>query len=120
MFSLKLENIPNVLDYESTLLIFNAGKTLHFLKNHCSCDYSLDDEFPDPTSALGDKLHESTSILSPSFKSWLHKISNKLNKQLVRVMFDEFALKEHLNAMKMFFLIGKGDFIQNLMISLKE
>ena len=92
-FSLKEYNIPNVLDYESALLIFNAGKTLYFLKNHCSCDYTLDVEFPDPVSALGSKLHESTSILSPVFRSWLNVVSNKLNTLLVKVMFEEFSLK---------------------------
>ena len=31
------------------------------------------------------------------------------------MLFEKFLLKEHLNAMKMFYLIGKGDFIQKLM-----
>ena len=47
-FSLQEHNIPNVLDYKSALLIFNAGKTFYFLKNHCSLDYHLNLEFPNP------------------------------------------------------------------------
>lgn len=33
-------------------------------------------------------------------------------------MYDKFLLKKHLNAIKMFYLTGKGDFIQKLMDSL--
>lgn len=32
-------------------------------------------------------------------------------------MFDKFALSHHLHAIKMFYLTGKGDFIQKLMDS---
>ena len=35
-------------------------------------------------------------------------------------MFQQFCLQDHLRAIKMFFLTGKGDFIQSLMESLKD
>ena len=35
-------------------------------------------------------------------------------------MFQQFNLQDHLGAIKMFFLTGKGDFIQSLMESNKE
>ena len=90
------------------------------MKNHFKIDYQLDVPFFNVKSALSDKLYESTSILSPEFKSWLKEVSEKLNKYLVNVMFQQFNLREHLNAVKMFYLTGKGDFIQSLMESLKE
>lgn len=36
------------------------------------------------------------------------------------VLFSRFNLKRHFNAIKMFYLAGKGDFIQALIDSLKE
>ena len=53
------------MDYESAVQIFNAGKTIYFLKNHCKVDFQLEVPFFDVKSALSDKLYESTSILSP-------------------------------------------------------
>lgn len=36
------------------------------------------------------------------------------------MMFNKFDLKKHFNAIKMFYLAGKGDFIQALIDSLKD
>jgi hypothetical protein len=69
---------------------------------------------------LSDKLYESTSILSTTFKLWLENISKKLSSYLVETMFNKFDLKRHFNAIKMFYLAGKGDFIQTLIDSLKD
>lgn len=35
-------------------------------------------------------------------------------------MFNQFNLKYHLESMKNFFLVGKGDFIQHLYDNLKD
>lgn len=100
--------------------IFNAGKTIYFLKNHCKIDYNLDVPFFDVKTALSDKLYESTSILSANFKSWIEKVSKISSNYLVEVMFNKFDLKKHFNAIKMFYLAGKGDFIQALIDSLGD
>lgn len=72
-----------MLDYDSAVKIFNAGKTIYFLKNHCKIDYNLDVPFFDVKTALSDKLYESTSILSANFKSWLANISRISSNYLV-------------------------------------
>lgn len=114
-FDLQEKNIPNLLDYESAVQIFKAGKTIYFLKKHCKIDFQLDVPFFDVKSALSGKLYESTSILSPEFKAWLNEVSKKSSSYLVSVLLGQFNLKEYLSAIKMFFLTGKGDFIQSLM-----
>ena len=70
-FDIEEKKIPNLIDYESAVQIFKAGKTIYFLKNHCKIDYQLDVPFFDVKTALNDQLYESTSILSPEFKNWL-------------------------------------------------
>mgnify|MGYP001496473436 CR=1 FL=1 len=100
--------------------IFSAGKTIYFLKNHCKIDYNLDVPFFDVKTALSDKLYESTSILSANFKSWLESVSKTSSNYLVEIMFNKFDLKKHFNAIKMFYLTGKGDFIQALIDSLRD
>ena len=72
-----------MIDYDSAVKIFDAGKTIYFLKKHCKIDYQLDVSFFDVKTALSDKLYESTSILSPSFKSWLLNVSKTLSNFLV-------------------------------------
>lgn len=109
-----------MIDYDSAVKIFDAGKTIYFLKNHCKIDYQLDVPFFDVKTALSDKLYESTSILSPSFKSWLFNVSKTVNSFLVEILFNKFDLKRHFHAIKMFYLAGKGDFIQALIDSLKD
>lgn len=71
------------MDYESAVKIFNAGKTLYFLKKHCKIDYILEVPFFDVKTALNDKLYGSTSILSANFKSWLSNVSKTLSNFLV-------------------------------------
>lgn len=114
------KNIPNLIDYDSAVKIFNAGKAIYFLKKHCKIDYQLEIPFFDVKTALSDKLYESTSILSPNFKSWLTNVSITLSNYLVEVLFNKFDLKKHFYAIKMFYLAGKGDFIQALIDSLKD
>lgn len=108
------------MDYESAVQIFNAGKTIYFLKNHCKIDYVLEVPFFDVKTAISDKLYESTTILSASFKSWLFSVFTTSSNYLVEVMLKKFDLKRHFYAMKMFYLAGKGDFIQALIDSLKD
>ncbi|TXI93528.1 MAG: hypothetical protein E6Q33_03190 [Neisseriales bacterium] len=72
----------------------------------------------DSKTIFTDQINESTTILSSAFKSWLKSISDILNKKLVSVLHDKFLLRKHLNSIKMFYLIGQGDFIQKLMDSL--
>lgn len=75
-FELDVLKIPNVLDYDSAVQIFNAGKTLYFLKNRCNEDYHLEIPYFDSKSILIDQINESTTILSPAFKLWLKSISD--------------------------------------------
>lgn len=45
---------------------------------------------------------------------------SEVNKVLVETLFGQFNLKYHLQSMKNFFLLGKGDFIQTLYDFLKD
>ena len=58
--------------------------------------------------------------LGAGFVSWLQEAHTEVGAQLVDVLRRQFHLKHHLQAMKHFFLCGKGDFIQHLFDSLRE
>lgn len=41
-YTILWDNIPNLIDHESALMIFNTGKTINFLKKCCNHDYQID------------------------------------------------------------------------------
>lgn len=96
------------------------GKTIHFLKNKCKCNYSIPIPFINPSKILNYDICESSNILSPEFKQWLTSVYEDLSEKLVRQMKQNYNLRYHLGAMKHFYLMGKGDFIQQLVDTLKE
>lgn len=125
-FRLVEANIPNILDRESAQMIFNAGnfinklgKTIYFLKNRCRCNYSIPIPFIDHEKILNEDICESSNILSTEFKKWLTAVYEDLSQTLVSELKNQFLLKFHLESMKLFFLMGKGDFIQHLVDTLK-
>ena len=58
---------------------------------------------------------ESTNVFSLDFRNWLKDVSSELNHQLVQIINNKFELQSHIYALKLFYLTGKGDFIQCLM-----
>ena len=65
-------NIPNILDKDSAVMIFNAGifiinlgKTIYFLKHKCKSNYSIPIPFINPSKILNYDICESSNILSP-------------------------------------------------------
>jgi len=101
------------------LNIFNEGKTIYFLKNRCKCNYSIPIPFIDPQKILSYDIYESSNILSPDFKKWLTSVYENLSSTLVNELKKQYNLKYHLNSMKCFYLMGKGDFVQHLVDTLK-
>lgn len=110
------------LSWFLTQVFFNSiqGKTIHFLKNKCKCNYSIPIPFINPSKILNYDICESSNILSPEFKKWLTSVYEDLSEKLVTEMKQRYNLKYHLGSMKYFFLMGKGDFIQQLVDTLKE
>jgi hypothetical protein len=83
-------NIPNILDKESSKMIFNAGKfrlsvgkTISFLKNRCRCNYSIPIPFIDHEKILSQDIYESSNILSVDFRKWLTAVYDNLSAKLV-------------------------------------
>ncbi len=118
-------NIPNILDKESSKMIFNAGiffsnqgKTISFLKNRCRCNYSIPIPFIDHEKILSQDIYESSNILSVDFKRWITTVYDNLSSTLVNELRTQYNLGYHLDSMKFFYLMGKGDFVQHLVDAL--
>ena len=96
----------------------NLGKTISFLKNRCRCNYSIPIPFIDHEKILCQDIYESSNILSVEFKRWLTTVYENLSSTLVNEMKHQYNLASHLNSMKCFYLMGKGDFVQHLVDTL--
>lgn len=107
--------IPNLIDQESALMIYNTGKTLNFLRQCCNYDYKNNVEFIDYKRLIG--KGDTNSTFPDEFKQYLKIVSDAAHKQLMDVLFHKFRLKMHLDAVKRFLLMGQGDFIHTLMES---
>lgn len=115
-FRLIAENIPNILSRETARMIFITGKTIYFLRNRCKIIYNVKIPFLDTKGLIG----EGQGLNLPALTAWLTAVHEEVNQALVDVLLTQFNLKAHLQSMKNFFLLGKGDFIQNLYDSLKD
>lgn len=107
------EMIPNLIDQESALMIYNTGKTLNFLRMCCNYDYKTNVEFINYKKLIGKE--DTNSTFPDEFKQYLRVVSDAAHKQLMDVLFHKFRLKMHLDAVKRIILLGQGDFIHTLM-----
>jgi gamma-tubulin complex component 3 len=110
--------IPNLIDEESALMIFNTGKTINFLKKCCSHDYQIDLNFIDVKMLI--RQGDSNTSFPEEFRHWLRTISDMAHRELMHVLFNKFKMKMHLDAVKRFMLMGQGEFIHNLMEALSK
>ncbi len=49
------------------------------------------------------------------FQIWIEQLSLELNHMLVQEIMKNFRLLDHLKCLKLYMLLGRGDFIANLM-----
>jgi len=101
-------------------MIFITGKTIYFLRNHCKTVYDVVTPFIDTKNIMNSSIEGLTTLISSSFNAWLNAVHSEVNSVLVNVLINQFFLKYHLQSIKYFFLLGKGDFIQQLYDSLRE
>jgi hypothetical protein len=90
------------------MLFYRVGKTIQFLKDKCSCNFSPSIAFINPTQIINSNICESLNILSAEFKKWLRSVYAELSQKLVGVLTQDFSLKYHLQSMKHFFLMGSS------------
>lgn len=98
--------IPNLIDEQTALTIFNTGKTINFLKKCCNHDYQIELPFIDPRQMI--KPNDQSTNFPEEFKIWLRSASEMAHAQLKGVLFSKFKMREHLDAVKRFLLMGQG------------
>jgi len=110
--------LPAFLDRRTARSILLAGKTVSFIRR--VCDES--DWFPSLTpppreaeAAAGSLLEDDSVILNTAYVDETLVLASE---KLKDILFQAFHLKSHLLALKQYMLLGKGEFIHELMDSL--
>ena len=70
--------IPNLIDEQTALTIFNTGKTINFLKKCCNHDYQVELPFVDPKSLI--RPGDSNTTFPEEFKHWLQSASEMAHR----------------------------------------
>lgn len=138
MYSLEIEMVPSFLTLDLARKILLTGKSVNFIRSCCpgqnwfqtdSRDFSAgsalslpsDPHDQDDLRALAeDGSPLPGSMLLANLSKQVESAAEKMNKHLVKLMMDQYALMEHSLALRRFLLLGQGDFVESLLDGANE
>jgi gamma-tubulin complex component 3 len=108
-YTMRSEMIPSFINKVLAKKIFLIGKSLNFIRHVCGEISYTGVENNTDQLYYGDlkKMEES-----------IHEVYTQSSRRLSELLFEKYKLREHLEAIKNFLLLGQGDFVQNLMDAL--
>ncbi|GES99979.1 gamma-tubulin complex component 3 homolog [Rhizophagus clarus] len=117
LWQLKYEYRQNMQPtFISTLLakkIFSIGKSLNFIRYSC---HDNDWVVTNGKAKGADKMLKYGDIIA--LESSIDATYTATSQRLLNILFTKYKLEKHLTALKQYLLLGKGDFIQHLMVQL--
>ena len=116
-FSLVVDKVPSVLDISSAQKIFMTGKNVFFLRIKCKVLYDMKTPFLEMADIVTSSKNTNL-LVSQKFTQWLNDMHDEVNRERVLALHRKFHLTQHLASMKHFFLMGKMDFINDLIDSM--
>eukprot|EP00930_Biecheleria_cincta_P059782 TRINITY_DN45509_c0_g1_i1.p1 TRINITY_DN45509_c0_g1~~TRINITY_DN45509_c0_g1_i1.p1 ORF type:complete len:865 (-),score=178.93 TRINITY_DN45509_c0_g1_i1:319-2913(-) len=138
MYSLEIEMVPSFLTLDLSRKILLTGKSVNFIRLCCPGQnwFQTDSRGFSPGSflSLPSDPHEQDdlrpqaedgsplpgSMLLANLSKQVESAAEKMNKHLVKLMMDQYALMEHSLALRRFLLLGQGDFVESLMDGAQE
>ncbi|KAM0751219.1 hypothetical protein T439DRAFT_325368 [Meredithblackwellia eburnea MCA 4105] len=113
-FRFRKEMLPAFLDDGFGRKIFSTGKSLNFMKYSCH----------DAAWVTEQNRDHQRRVLSyadlPGLSRSISLAYSDASQRLFQVLFDKFRLMDHLQALRDYMLLGKGDFMESLMESLGD
>ncbi|KAM0287471.1 hypothetical protein ACHAQH_000424 [Verticillium albo-atrum] len=103
--------IPSIITQDFAQKVFLIGKSLNFIRHSCGDSQWVENYSKDASKELryGD---------TETLEAWIDEAYKTTMKRLIDLMANKFHLFEHLQALKDYILLGRGDFIALLMESL--
>ncbi|ORX79680.1 Spc97/Spc98, partial [Anaeromyces robustus] len=105
--------LPSFINTTLAKKILVIGKSLNFIKDSCN-----DSEYVLSRSKEAENLNVFNYDSIEALEEIVDENYINTSNYLLDILFTRYKLKDHLNALKRYLLLGQGDFIQNLMDSL--
>jgi len=105
--------LPSFINTTLAKKILVIGKSLNFIKDSCN-----DSEYVLSRSKEAENLDVFNYDSIEALEEIVDENYVNTSNYLLDILFTRYKLKDHLNALKRYLLLGQGDFIQNLMDSL--
>ncbi|ORX56573.1 hypothetical protein BCR36DRAFT_367541 [Piromyces finnis] len=105
--------LPSFINTTLAKKILVIGKSLNFIKDSCN-----DSEYVLNRSKEAENLNVFNYDSIEALEEIVDENYINTSNYLLDILFTRYKLKDHLNALKRYLLLGQGDFIQNLMDSL--
>ncbi|KKO98328.1 hypothetical protein THAR02_09562 [Trichoderma harzianum] len=110
-YEIAQDMIPTIISQEFAQKIFLIGKSLNFIRHSCGDSMWVEDY----SKAASKELRYGDTA---TVEVWIDEAYKTTMKRLMDLMETKFRLFAHLQALKDYILLGKGDFIALLMESL--
>ncbi|EDO33629.1 predicted protein [Nematostella vectensis] len=123
-YSLRKQMLPSFIPIDMATKILNIGKSINFIRHVCQ------DRSPIGTSgeqSLGrTKSEENAGITAaqltadeefsgPALQEMIDTAYSVTSKKLLEILFTKYQFLDHLKALRLYMLLGQGDFIRHLM-----
>ncbi|KAL7950379.1 Spc98 family domain-containing protein [Trichoderma barbatum] len=110
-YEIAQDMVPSIISQDFAQKIFLIGKSLNFIRHSCGDSLWVEDY----SKAASKELRYGDTA---TVEVWIDEAYKTTMKRLMDLMETKFRLFAHLQALKDYILLGKGDFIALLMESL--
>lgn len=112
--------LPAFITVEQAAKVLATGKAVNVLKqisdsSRLSIGYFEKMKSAFEKSSIEELFNESLSYNRSYFQKQLHLAYKETNRNALRILYEDYNFAQHLEGLKLFLLLGQGDFISYLM-----
>ena len=112
--------LPAFITLEQAAKVLATGKAVNVLKqisdsSRLSINYFEKMKSAFEKSSIEELFNESFSYNKSYFQKQLHLAYKETNRNALRILNEDYNFQQHLEGLKLFLLLGQGDFIRYLM-----
>ncbi|KAI8344273.1 Spc98 family-domain-containing protein [Chlamydoabsidia padenii] len=115
-YTLRADMLPPFISPELAQKIFSIGKSLNFIRYSCHDETLVEKYYAENSTTL--PWHTFKYGDMQTIELCVDTMYLETSNQLLALLKDKYKLMDHLRALKRYLLLGQGDFIQYLMVTL--
>ncbi|CAO3611650.1 unnamed protein product [Cunninghamella echinulata] len=115
-YSIREDMLPSFISPELAQKIFSIGKSLNFIRYSCHDETLVEKYYAQNSTVLSPQTFKYGDI--QSIERCVDMMYIETSSQLLSLLKEKYKLMDHLKALRRYLLLGQGDFIQYLMVTL--